>query len=684
MMDHMIKNKYLATSQKGFIEGTSGCLEHHYQLEEIMNGLKERYNLLYCTTDIRSAYRSVNHELIHWALEHYNFSESFKQVVASMYTSQTLYMTMEGTEFNIEVKTGVFEGEVLSVGLFLIVFNPLLKGLNDPRFAKTYGLMRNGKYFTNKAFADDANLISNNEKGLEKLLERFNEYLKWVKMEVAQEKFNVFNFTRKERKVITKDVQIKFNGSNLPNSRREHSSFKLLGKDIYITQPERGMTAIKMELQRIMNAIDKDHSPNFIKIKMFNLAIQTLRWKLQTIELSESNIKHELLVITTNYLKKWTGLNRSSNTSLLYMSKKHHGLGNTDIVALWKAGIISKHHILKYSKDVWIQETYKKNEASQVKLKGWNGYSALWKFENQQDRSKFISRFNERKKIGRKTNEMESEKRREQLETLQKQGSMLRKMNQEGKGKIYCLDMKNQLSQSTLKFLTNGILNNLPTNQNKAIWYPDSVSSKCHRCLNSTQTLAHVLCSCCIVLNIPSDSNANRISFRHNQILKTLIKQMENYGIMNKYEAYVDLPGESYSILPETINPDKSNLRPDLVLVSREKKKEGKKEVFIIELTSCMEENMEQWNERKKLKYEGLANRISQSYKTYNWPIEVGARGFIPNSVKELLEILNFKKSQTQIILQKMSRIAVEASELIFNHRNSRKWNPEKADELFS
>jgi hypothetical protein len=43
-------------------------------------------------------------------------------------------------------------------------------------------------------------------------LERFNEYLKWVKMEVAQEKFNVFNFTRKERKVITKDVQIKPTG----------------------------------------------------------------------------------------------------------------------------------------------------------------------------------------------------------------------------------------------------------------------------------------------------------------------------------------------------------------------------------------------------------------------------------------------------------------------------------------
>jgi hypothetical protein len=137
------------------------------------------------------------------------------------------------------------------VGLFLVIFNPLLAGLNENKFAKSNGLMRNGKYHTNKAFADDANLISNNSKSLEKILERFNEYLKWVKMEVAQEKFNVFKFTRKERRIVTKDVIIKFNGANLPNSRREHSSFKLLGKDIYLSQPERGRIAIFTELQRI-------------------------------------------------------------------------------------------------------------------------------------------------------------------------------------------------------------------------------------------------------------------------------------------------------------------------------------------------------------------------------------------------------------------------------------------------
>jgi hypothetical protein len=62
----------------------------------------------------------------------------------------------------------------------------------------------------------------------------------------------------------------------------------------------------------------------------------------------------------------------------------------------------------------------------------------------------------------------------------------------------------------------------------------------------------------------------------------------------------------------------------------------------------------------------------------------VGARGFIPHSVKELLETLKINKSKTKTILQELSRTAVEASEAIFNHRNIRKWNPEQADEQFS
>jgi ribosomal protein S24E len=146
-----------------------------------------------------------------------------------------------------------------------------------------------------------------------------------------------------------------------------------------------------------------------------------LRWKLQTIELSETFIKQELQAIITKYLKKWTGLNKSSNSSLLYMSKKHHGLDNVDIVSLWKAGVISKHHILKYSRDSWIQETYKKNEEKQLKLKGFNGYSGLSKFESQLDKSNFISKFNERKQIGRIISKQESEIRLEQLEHLKKQ-----------------------------------------------------------------------------------------------------------------------------------------------------------------------------------------------------------------------------------------------------------------------
>jgi hypothetical protein len=55
---------------------------------------------------------------------------------------------------------------------------------------------------------------------------------------------------------------------------------------------------------------------------------------------------------------------------------------------------------------------------------------------------------------------------------------------------------------------------------------------------------------------------------------------------LQNYEMYDDLPGVRYRELPESLNPEKSNQRPDLILVSREVNNSGK-DVWVIELTSA-------------------------------------------------------------------------------------------------
>jgi hypothetical protein len=47
-----------------------------------------------------------------------------------MYTGLKLNMNVKDENVKIDVTVGVFEGEVLSVALLLIAFNPLLQGIN--------------------------------------------------------------------------------------------------------------------------------------------------------------------------------------------------------------------------------------------------------------------------------------------------------------------------------------------------------------------------------------------------------------------------------------------------------------------------------------------------------------------------------------------------------------------------
>jgi len=72
-----------------------------------------------------------------------------------------------------------------------------------------------------------------------------------------------------------------------------------------------------------------------------------------------------------------------------------------------------------------------------------------------------------------------------------------------------------------------------------------------------------------------------------------------------------------------------TNLRPDIILWS-----ETGKKLIMIELTVLWETRCEEAYERKKAKYtELLIECRERGYRTWRFPIEVGARGFCSQSV---------------------------------------------------
>ncbi|KAI8493121.1 hypothetical protein Bbelb_291250 [Branchiostoma belcheri] len=75
-----------------------------------------------------------------------------------------------------------------------------------------------------------------------------------------------------------------------------------------------------------------------------------------------------------------------------------------------------------------------------------------------------------------------------------------------------------------------------------------------------------------------------------------------------------------------------TSLRPDLVMWSADQKS-----VVIVELTIPWEENIQSAHERKKLKYEELAQQCRQNgWRTNLYPVEVGVRGFAGTSLMRL------------------------------------------------
>ena len=127
-----------------------------------------------------------------------------------------------------------------------------------------------------------------------------------------------------------------------------------------------------------------------------------------------------------------------------------------------------------------------------------------------------------------------------------------------------------------------------------------------------------------------------------------------------------DLP--NMRIYPDVIK--KSNVRPDMVLVS-----EKSKTVVVIELTVPFESNMGESHEFKLAKYEELMADLHKSgYKSQIFAIEVEARGLVGATAYILLKRLGHASKERKKYLKQVGEAAEKASHWIWLKRNEKTW----------
>ena len=260
------------------------------------------------------------------------------------------------------------------------------------------------------------------------------------------------------------------------------------------------------------------------------------------------------------------------------------------------------------------------------------------------------------------------------------------------------------MSPSTLAFVLNSVQNTLPDPANLRRWNL-SKSPACALCHWKNVSHVHILCGCKVALD------QGRISYRHDSILKVIhhyvtikiasvsvitpLDHLSSAGLGKQinfvkkgrqqpkqrkkpitglldialdWTVHLDLRTAPVQFPPHILVTLE---RPDIVIFSN-----LLKVVIMIELTSPAEENIEKWRVEKNTKYNKLAEYIIEGgiWKPYVFTIEVGARGFVNNTIHKTCRILGIDSKATASLIKDASRTAIRTSHFIWINRNNKLW----------
>ena len=117
-----------------------------------------------------------------------------------------------------------------------------------------------------------------------------------------------------------------------------------------------------------------------------------------------------------------------------------------------------------------------------------------------------------------------------------------------------------------------------------------------------------------------------------------------------------------------------TNLRPDLIIVSRKTKQIG-----IVELTVPNEDRIEVSGEIKRQKYEQIAQEGRlRGWRVRIWAVEVGCRGFPAVSMSSFFKDLGYRGGNKKRAIERLSKVAEEASHSLWKASHYKEWGGQR------
>ena len=264
---------------------------------------------------------------------------------------------------------GVFQGCTLSPLLFNIVIQLLLDSLEKPAFqpyAYRFSSVQDCSLLSS-AYADDVELVTCLPEENQALLDRTEHFLKWTEtMETRPKKCWSLALKRfasrdtNEGESLYRRFNPNLNLSGRPLCYLDDGDFRHLGRPTNAAGCEKTTrNEITATLERLLQQVDALHLPSTCKLWLYqHFVVTKLCWFFTALDLSQTFVK-SLQSKATKFLKSWSGLPRSANTTILFLGKSGRtGLHVTNLVTYWKQMQLVRMDILKRSADPRCNRVY--------------------------------------------------------------------------------------------------------------------------------------------------------------------------------------------------------------------------------------------------------------------------------------------------------------------------------------
>jgi hypothetical protein len=182
--------KIFSASQKGFVMGIQGCMEHAVMTREIIAHAKRfQKNIFMVQIDFSNAFGSVPQKMIDWNMRRMGIPDNITDVVMNVHDGcETVLSLNSGVSKPISWTSGTVQGCPLSPVLFNICLEPLLRALERPELVAQgfpIPIQEDGKEdieirVNTAAYADDLILFAEKGDEIKEYLELLAKYCSYT------------------------------------------------------------------------------------------------------------------------------------------------------------------------------------------------------------------------------------------------------------------------------------------------------------------------------------------------------------------------------------------------------------------------------------------------------------------------------------------------------------------------